>query len=198
MNLRRCRAVWICLTFLFAAGAAPCLGIQAQAPAIASDDAKVLDEFRGSVQHYLDAVRKPLQTGKTMQRKQSAQALSTKRQELANEARAARPDAKQGDLFTPPVAEAFRRLLATTFAGPEGTRIRVSLRRAEPLSKLHLKVDDTYPQGIPLQSTPPSLLQNFPALPKGVEYRIVDHTLILRDTEANTVIDYLPDAIPTK
>jgi hypothetical protein len=158
----------------------------------------VLDGFKHSVQQYLDAVRKPLDTGKTMKRKQSAQALSAKRRELADEARAARPDAKQGDLFTPEVGAAFRRLLATTFAGPEGPRVRVSLRRAEPLSPLHLKVNATYPHGIPLQSTPASLLQNLPPLPKGVEYRIVGHNLILRDTEANTVVDYLPDAIPEK
>jgi len=196
MNRRICRAVWISLAFL--AVAAPYFWMQAQAPAATTDDAKILDSFKHSVQQYLETVRKPLPTGKTMQRKQSAQSLSAKRQELASEVRAARPDAKQGDLFTPQVGDVFRRLLATTFAGPDGPRIRISLRRAEPLAKLHLKVNDTYPHGIPLQSTPPSLLQNFPALPKGVEYRIVDHTLILRDSEANTVVDYLPDAIPLK
>jgi hypothetical protein len=198
MNRRTCRAVWISLAFLVVSAAAPCFGMQAQAPAATTDDAKILDGFKHSVQQYLDTVRKPLPTGKTMQRKQSAESLSAKRQELVAELRAARPDAKQGDLFTPQVADVFRRLLATTFAGPDGPRIRASLQRAEPLAKMHLKVNDTYPHGIPLQSTPPSLLQNFPTLPKGVEYRIVDHTLILRDSEANTVVDYLPDAIPLK
>jgi hypothetical protein len=49
---------------------------------------------------------------------------------------------------------------------------------------------------LPLQSTPPSLLANFPELPKEVEYRIVGHNLILRDVDANLIIDFLTNAIP--
>ena len=49
---------------------------------------------------------------------------------------------------------------------------------------------------MPLQSTPPSLLLNLPVLPKGIEYRVVDHALLLRDTEANIVVDYIPDVFP--
>lgn len=162
-----------------------------------SDDDKVLDQFKHNVQQYLDAVRKPLPpSSKKMKNKQSAPTLSAQRRLLAAEVRAARPEAKQGDLFTPEVSAVFRKLLAASFAGPDGKRIRISLRRSEPLAVQHMKVDETYPSGIPLQSTPPSLLQNLPALPKGVEYRIVGHRLILRDTEANTIVDYLPNVFP--
>jgi hypothetical protein len=47
-----------------------------------------------------------------------------------------------------------------------------------------------------MQSVPPTLLLNLPVLPKGLEYRITGHTLSLRDTDANMVVDYLPDALP--
>jgi hypothetical protein len=79
--------------------------------------------------------------------------------------------------------------------GPRAARIRESLKRAEPV-KLRLKVNDEYPRTIPLQSTPPTLLLNLPELPKEVDYRIVGRALILRDVDANIVIDFIPNAIP--
>jgi hypothetical protein len=57
-------------------------------------------------------------------------------------------------------------------------------------------VNDAYPADIPLQSTPPTILANLPRLPPEIEYRIAGHALVLRDVEANIVIDVIPDAIP--
>jgi hypothetical protein len=42
---------------------------------------------------------------------------------------------------------------------------------------------------------PANLLANLPQLPEDVEYRIVDKHLILRDVDANIIVDYIPDAI---
>jgi hypothetical protein len=72
------------------------------------------------------------------------------------------------------------------------------LNHAEPVGPQDLKVNGVYPNvsGQPLQSVPATLLLNLPVLPKGLEYRISGHTLSLRDSEANMVVDYLPDALP--
>jgi hypothetical protein len=59
-----------------------------------------------------------------------------------------------------------------------------------------LRVNQQYPKGIPLQTTPPSLLLNLPKLPKGLSYRVVDNTLFLLDEEANLIVDFIPNAIP--
>ena len=40
---------------------------------------------------------------------------------------------------------------------------------------------------------PPSLLLNLPKLPKELEYRFVDHELIVRDVAANLIVDFIPD-----
>jgi hypothetical protein len=61
---------------------------------------------------------------------------------------------------------------------------------------LKLQVNQAYPENVPLQSTPPTLLLNLPEPPDGLEYRIVGRDLILRDVEANTIVDFIPDAIP--
>jgi hypothetical protein len=62
---------------------------------------------------------------------------------------------------------------------------------------LALHVNQVYPQGIPLQSTPPTLLLNLPTLPKELEYRIVGRNLVLHDIVPNIIVDFIPDAIPS-
>lgn len=124
--------------------------------------------------------------------------LEQDRQSLRAAVQQSRADAKQGDLFTPEVADVFRLHLGRTMAGEHGGKVRTSLAHAEPVAPASLKVNDVYPntKGEPLQSVPPSLLRNLPVLPKGLEYRVAGRTLALRDTEANMVVDYLPDALP--
>ena len=43
---------------------------------------------------------------------------------------------------------------------------------------------------------PASLLLHLPALPEQVKYGFVGRELILRDTEAGVILDYIPDAVP--
>jgi hypothetical protein len=43
---------------------------------------------------------------------------------------------------------------------------------------------------------PSALLLKLPPLPEVVRYRFVGRTLILRDTEANVILDFLPDVVP--
>ena len=79
--------------------------------------------------------------------------------------------------------------------GPQAARIQDSLQRAEPV-QLELQVNAVYPASVPLQSTPPSLLLNLPKLPPEVDYRVVGDKLVLRDVEANLIVDFIPHAIP--
>lgn len=66
------------------------------------------------------------------------------------------------------------------------------MQHSEPVH-LHLRVNESYPANIPLQSTPPSLLLNLPMLPQEVEYRIEGRGLILLDVRANLVVDLIED-----
>jgi len=128
----------------------------------------------------------------------NVQQLDQQRQTLREALQQARPNAKQGDIFTPDVAPVFRKLFRSTLTGPAGKKIRASLNHAEPIGPRDLKVNGVYPNlaGQPLQSVPPTLLMNLPVLPKGLEYRLVDHAVVLRDTDANMVVDFLTDALP--
>jgi hypothetical protein len=123
--------------------------------------------------------------------------LADTQQNLAEKVRALRQGAKQGDIFTPETAAYFRRQISATLAGRDGRKIRASLRHADPVPALALHVNQGYPQDMPLQSTPPTLLLNLPPLPKELEYRIVGRNLVLHDIVPNIVVDFIPDAIPS-
>lgn len=115
--------------------------------------------------------------------------------ELAGRIREARGSAKQGDICSPEVAGELRRLIGLAMQGANSKRILRSLRHAEPIA-LKIAVNGSLPEKLPLQSTPPTLLMNLPKLPPEVDYRVIGNALVLRDTGANMVIDYVPDALP--
>jgi hypothetical protein len=169
------------------------LVVAAQAPAPGSKDAQLVAEFQQRARDYL-AWRERI-AGKQPGPTTSPEKLVAAQQELAVKIRAARAEAKPGQIFSPEIARYFRQRIAATFRGRYGNEIRASLRHAEPV-KMDLEINQSYPQNVPLQSTPPTLLLNLPELPKGLEYRILDRQLVLRDTDANLVVDYIAEAIP--
>ncbi len=114
---------------------------------------------------------------------------------LAVRIRAARPHANQGNIFTPPIAREFRRLIQTTMHARQARRIRASLQRGAHV-KTNIVVNRPYPAMTPVETTPPSLLLNLPKLPAELEYRVVEHDLVLHDVKANLVVDFVPGAIP--
>jgi len=154
-----------------------------------------MDEFEKRVDEYAKLHRKLDSDLPPLKPTSSAEALADHRHELARRISLARQGAAQGEIFAPPVAAEFRRWIAITMQGRRGKRIRRSLAAAEPV-QLPLHVNDAHPTYVPLQSTPPSLLLNLPKLPKEVDYRVVGHNLVLRDTEADLIVDCIPDAIP--
>jgi hypothetical protein len=172
-------------------GAGLCL-----APVVASPRrARSVNDFETRVAKYLD-LRKN-QAGSAPRPTNNLEKLADTQQTLAAKVSVLRQDAKQGDIFTPEIAAYFRHQIAATLKGRHGHKIRASLRHAEPVPALPLQVNQVYPQGVPLQSTPPTLLLNLPPLPKELEYRIVGRNLVLHDIVPNIVVDFISDAIPS-
>ena len=168
----------------------------AQVPAPSSDDQKTLSEFSKMAKDYI-AKEHSLTADKAKPTTDVAK-LQQSRKQLRVAVQQSRPNAKQGDLFTPEVARVFRSILANLLKGPEGAKIRTSLSHAEPGASAEFKVNGEFPNqnGQPIQSVPPTVLKGLPALPKGLEYCIAGKTLALRDASANTVVDFLPNALP--
>ena len=167
---------------------------QGQARADGGNDAKVLNEFETRVSRYLE--QRKQKAGTLPASTKSAARLTETREQVRSRIQANRANASQGDIFTPEVANYLRRQIARTFQGPGGHRVLISLQHAEPGYHAALHVNESYPDGIPLQSMPPTLLMKLPKLPAELQYRIVGRNLVLLDIEPNLVVDLLPDAVP--
>ena len=63
---------------------------------------------------------------------------------------------------------------------------------------LMLKVNQPYPPKLPLVTAPSKLLAQLPVLPEELEYRVVDRRLLLRDRDANVIVDVLVGAEPKR
>ena len=61
---------------------------------------------------------------------------------------------------------------------------------------VQVTINRPYPTTLPLLTVPSNLLVNLPMLPDDLEYRIVDRHLMLRDRDANLVIDMLYNVLP--
>lgn len=165
-------------------------------PAV-NQDSLVAASFENSVKEYVKLHNKAKAGLPKLKPTDSAHQINQYQRLLATRIRAARSDAKPGDMFTPEVSQLFKRLIATTFQGPDAAKIRASLRNAEPVSNIPLQVNAVYPERLPLQSTPPSVLMNLPELPPELDYRIVGHDLVLRDVGGNIIVDFITSAIPS-
>jgi hypothetical protein len=110
----------------------------------------------------------------------------------------ARKGVKPGQIFTPAVTAEFRRILAADAAK------RTTKEKANIMAEVPAKppvINGQYPTDSPtgpaaLASFPPNLLMVLPELPDTVEYRFLSQSLVLRDTSANLIIDYLPASAP--
>jgi hypothetical protein len=124
-----------------------------------------------------------------------AKALFVPRAEVAAAIRRARPDARQGEIFSPAVARYFRMLLANVI---EKDGIGDLPRLVEEENRTHIpaRVNADYPAGRSMSSMPSRLLAEFPALPSELEYRFVGRDLILWDVHAGLIVDFVPNAIP--
>jgi hypothetical protein len=156
--------------------------------------AAVLADFQKRVESYLE-VRKKAEKGPAEQEESSNPAeIRAAQDTLAARIRAARADARPGDIFTPEIRAVFRRLMYPETKGAQGRRTKEIIEQDAPPT-VPLKVNAEYPEGKPLPTVPPNILESLPQLPEALEYRIVDRHLILRDVDANLIIDYIPNAI---
>lgn len=171
--------------FMFLAGA-----LFAQTThSLVNADAAIVQDFEKRVAAYLQ-LRKSIESNlPKLKATPSEEKISHHEIQLRHAVREARKNAQPGDIFTPETSAEIRRLIAIAMH-PDGPEIRQSLRSAEPV-QLHLAINEKYPDGVPLQTTPPSLLGNLPTLPPEIEYRITGQDLVLLDAKANLIVDII-------
>jgi len=166
-------------------------------------DPMVLKDFQQRLEHYIKFQRGiEKEIGAKQKPVDDPQIINRKEETLAGTIRANRRQAKPGDIFAPPIANEFRRLLNPQLKGRRGSEVKEELTEDfgeeadEGTPKpVPLKVNAKYPEGNPLPTVPANLLRALPTLPPDVEYRIIGRNLILRDVDANIIVDFIPRVI---
>jgi hypothetical protein len=150
---------------------------------------RVLD-FNALVLSYFE-LRTLLQAGLPVRRVTDNPDVNLKAERaLAERIREARAGAERGDIFTPAIADEFRRILLRAM---DPVTLAVVMDD-NPGGFVH-RVNGTYPKRRPLSTMPGNILAVLPFLPDGLEYRFLGHDLILLDTRANVILDRISCAI---
>jgi hypothetical protein len=110
-------------------------------------------------------------------------------QALAAKIRVARARAKRGDIFTPAIARAFQKALLQV---DDSTWVAIVDDNPGEFSK---PINASYPEDKPFSTVPPNILKILPRLPDDMEYHFLGRHLILLDTRASVIVDWIPFAI---
>jgi hypothetical protein len=152
-----------------------------------------VEHFEAKVKDYVALKNKAAGSLPKAKPTPDAAEIKGRQRALAQAIRQARPAAQAGDLFTPEIAAVLRRAVAADFAARTQTERHAAMKEVPAVT---LGPNDQYPSDQPLATVPARLLQQLPRLPDGLEFRFVGHALILRDVDANLVVDILGDAVP--
>jgi len=164
----------------------------------------IFEPFKTTLQAYIDQTQ-PFRKqaaqeaekvpGKAAPSPSAAEAVRTRQNTLADALRTKlRPNARQGDLLTPPIAAAITRELQAAFNSPKRDLLLDELaeQNTTPPNARTPEVN----QRLEAPRVPPRLIEILPPLPRQLEYDFADRTLILRDVDADVVVDFLPNALP--
>ena len=158
---------------------------------------QVFEDFAKRVDNYMK-VRKPLADSVgELDPTKSQKEITERGVGLANALVAARAQAKPGDIFTPEVATILATLIKQEYSRRTEPVQETREDQQDELPDFVPHVNQVYPTTYPLATFPATLLPLLPPLPEQLEYRVVQHYLVIRDIEANVIVDIMPNAVPT-
>ena len=159
-------------------------------------DARILQEFQKRIEEYVDLREKVEDKGPALKETKDPAKIRASQDALAQNIRAARKGARPGDIFTPEIRQLFRRLMYPELKGRKGAETKEVIKEDAPApASVPFKVNAKYPEEEPLPTVPANVLAALPKLPEGLEYRIVKKHLLLHDSDANLIVDFIPNAI---
>ena len=171
----------------------------------ATDPQDPMKDFQARVQKYIELQKKAAGSVPSIPREVTDTGIIVRhQQQLAQAIRALRPNAMPGEIFIPGVRQMIISTVKQKLEGKAGASARATVlgegnpKSGEAPTPVPLAVNAAYPPTAPLSTVPPTLLMALPTLPKEVEYRFVGRTLILRDAQANLIVDLIPNVFEPK
>lgn len=167
-----------------------------QAPTLPAHEKQIVKDFEKRVRAYA-SMREELE-GKMPKLSQEAkpEEIELHKKQFQERVRAARTEAKHGDVFTPQVSALIRRMIKEEFKGRERVELRDTVLKEADTKAVPLRVNLPYPESQELLEMPATLLLRLPQLPKQVRYRFVGRNMLLVDRENGLIVDYLTNALP--
>jgi hypothetical protein len=161
------------------------------------------EEEREALRHFQENVAEYAELHAKQLAKLGARKTVATQAALAHAIAASRAKARPGDILRPEVQPLFRRLISEQLQGPDGLDARKALLEgnpgddpSEPSVPVVVRVNAVYPPGAARSTVPPSVLLTLPPLPDCLHYRFVGRDLVLVDTLAQLIVDFLPAAAP--
>ena len=168
-------------------------GPQADQPV--NPDARALAGLMERVNEYVAVHQKLEDTLPHLSKEATPDEIDKHQRALGKLIQDARSRARQGDIFTPESQAVIKRLLARVFGGADGPALKASIMDENPGIPT-LKVNERYPDTVPLSTIPPQVLEGLPKLPNEMEFRFVGNSMILMDVHAHIIADFIPNAFP--
>ena len=163
-------------------------------PAVNAQGSATL-EFQNRIKEYLKIHNEAETKVPNLKNTDDPAKIHDREEALAKMIQSMRPGAKIGDIFAPEYQPYFIKIVQDDFATRSAAARKAII--VELPKNMKVDINTVYPTTIPLATFPPMLLRKLPDLPPELEYRLVGHSLILRDVKANLIVDILRDVVPT-
>ena len=191
------------LIILLAILCAGCAGSRTQPPsrpsaAVSPSDieAEALEEFQEEIDEYVELRNKLESQLPSLPMQAAPEQVHAHEIALGDLIISARQRAKQGDIFFSQIDPLIRERAQTVFARPEGAQDKATIQDEQSERNVAARVNQRYPDDLPLSAVPASVLASLPRLPPELQYRFLRRHLILIDIGARIIVDYLPDVLP--
>jgi len=156
-------------------------------------DAQIQKDFSDRVDRYVE-VRKAIESQlPALPDRAEPEAITHHQKALLAGLQRARSGARPGDIFTEDIRHRIRRLIAGALS-QQGSAPREAIRE-ENAGNIPIRVNAAFPTSVALPTVPPQVLLALPRLPEELEYRFLGTRLLLLDSRANMVVDYMDHAL---
>jgi hypothetical protein len=159
--------------------------------------AAALKEFSDRAREYMERHNRLAAELPPVSAHATPEEIEAHREGLAKAIRRARTTAgeRQGHIFTRHVDPLLRGIVRRDLRSRDLADSLAVLEEV-PLTP-RLRFNDPWPSNAARGTVPPRLLKSLPALPAGLEYRFLGRHLVLVDSAANLIVDYLTNVIPS-
>ena len=172
-------------------------------------DARGLTEYSNAVQAYVALHKRAAAALRKLPDQAEPAMVAVYQKTLAEAIRQSGPRPRQGHVSSPTSSRSSGGCWRPSSRARARPRRGRRWRRATPRRPRGLPKDPDvkprdvpllpyadYPADAPVSTMPPPVLLKMPQLPKELEYRFVGKNLVLRDTVANIIVDFIPQAVP--